>query len=892
MVSGVRKFFAKVDFPTAKIASPTEFTQYLPEYLHLRIPGCIRQPFALSLKKNAMNRLAIVLTTLILVIFSGGCRKFNTDPDPSSNKSMENLKVAAGFSWETSRNIEFNITTGGSCVITIASEDGLTIYHKGFYNLLTTSYQVKASIPAYVQNVLVNGEKVAITGIVVNVALTGNKNGLKSLSDFHQLQIPLEGLMAAWHFDENTGSIAHDSQGLHDGAITGAAWVPGINGSALNFDGTTGNVLIPNNGAFNPLTDKVSFSVWFKLDQVGSDGAFLHQNMKYLFRIDAQGKISFALYTPDWHDVVLSWSDRILDTDWHNAVATYDGAIMKIYIDGVLKTSGENTGSMRSTTASVYLGKQSSINPFDGILDELLMYDKALTQEEVLQIYSATPDPGNGSANLISSWNLNENTGTVALDGTGTNNGTISNGTWGTGQSGSCLVCNGISTNVKVLNASNLNPVNAITMMAWAKTLENKTTKIIQKGDWDGHGIGQGKWDGWNVHVRMDNNTSQTIHWGNGLPILNEWYHLAMTYDGATLKMYVNGQLKNSMAVTGNLKVNTRDLSIGSDNGNQKFFYGSIDDAKFFNAALTQTEIQANYEEQGPSGDADGDGVPDANDNYPNDPARAFNNYYPAAGYASIAFEDLWPGKGDYDFNDLVLDYSFNAVTNGSNKVTEIKATFIMRAIGAGLSNGFGFQLPGATLQQADVEVEGYKLRENYITLNANGTEANQEKVTVIVYDNVNKIMQNSSGFGVNVDPEAPFITPDTTVLSLAFTPDKYTIDEIGLASFNPFLIVNMERGKEVHLPDYPPTSLVDASYFGTGHDDSDPATGRYYKTENNLPWALRISSSYSYTIERRQITAAYLKFATWAESSGTQYADWYLDISGYRNSADIYAKP
>jgi len=215
-----------------------------------------------------------------------------------------------------------------------------------------------------------------------------------------------------------------------------------------------------------------------------------------------------------------------------------------------------------------------------------------------------------------------------------------------------------------------------------------------------------------------------------------------------------------------------------------------------------------------------------------------------------------------------------------------------MRAIGAGLSNGFGFQLPGATLQQADVEVEGYKLRENYITLNANGTEANQEKVTIIVYDNVNKIMQNTSGFGVNVDPGAPFITPDTTVLSLAFTPNKYTIDEIGLASFNPFLIVNMERGKEIHLPDYPPTSLVDASYFGTGHDNSDPAAGRYYKTVNNLPWALRISSSYNYTIEGKQITSAYLKFATWAESSGTQYADWYLDISGYRNPADIYAKP
>lgn len=839
-----------------------------------------------------MSRITLLTALVLPFILATGCKKLDTDPNNSNNKTMEELKVAAGFNWETSRTIEFNITANGSGVISITSEDGLVCYHKGFYNLLTPAYQVKVTIPAYVQHVLINGEKVMITGTPMNVALTGGKSSLKNLNETHQLQIPLDGLAAAWHFDENSGSIAHDVVGAHDGTITGATWVPGINGSALEFDGTTGNVLIPNNGAFNPLGDKVSFSVWFKLDQVGIGGAFLHQNMKYLFKIDAQGKVSFALYTPTWHSVVINWSDRILDTDWHNAVATYDGTVMNIYIDGLLKATGSNSGSLNSTTAVVYLGKQSSINPFKGILDEILMYDVALTQEEVTQIYSATPDPGNGSANLISEWKLNENSGTVAIDSKGTNNGTISNGTWGTGQSGSCLVCNGSSTNVHVLNAANLNPVNAITMMAWAKTSENKTTKILQKGDWDGHGIGQGKWDGWNVHIRMADNTSKTIHWGNGLPILNEWYHLALTYDGTILKMYVNGQLKNSLAVSGSLKVNTRDLSIGSDNGAQKFFNGSIDEAKFFNAALTQTEIQANYEEQGPSGDADGDGVPDENDNYPSDPARAFNNYFPATGYASIAFEDLWPGKGDYDFNDLVLDYTFNAITNGSNKVTEIEGTFIIRAIGAGLSNGFGFQLPGSTLQNADVTVEGYKLRENYITLNANGTEANQEKVTIIVYDNVNKIMQNPSGFGVNVDPGSPFITPDTTHLSMAFTPHKYTIEEIGLATFNPFLIVNMERGKEIHLPDYPPTSLVDESYFGTGHDDSNPATGRYYKTTNNLPWALRISSSFSYTIERKQITSAYLKFASWAESSGTLFPDWYLDISGYRNSADIYTPP
>jgi len=428
--------------------------------------------------------------------------------------------------------------------------------------------------------------------------------------------------------------------------------------------------------------------------------------------------------------------------------------------------------------------------------------------------------------------------------------------------------------------------------MAWAKTEENKTVKIFQKGDWDGHGLGQGKWDGWNGHIRLSNNTSVTLHWGDGLPVLNEWYHLAMTYDGVTMKFYVNGQLKNSQPVSGALKLNTRDVSIGSDNGAQKFFIGSIDEVKIFGVALSQTEIQANFQGQSNAPDHDGDGIADVDDSYPSDPARAFNNYFPSGSYASLAYEDLWPGLGDYDFNDLVLDYQFNTVTNGSNKVTEVLATFVLRAIGAGYQNGFGFQLPGATLVNSDVTVTGYDIQESYITLQSNGAEANQDKLTVIVFDNANKILVPTSGFGVNVHPNEPYVEPDTLIVTLAFTPNKYSIADLDLIHFNPFLIIDGQRGKEVHLPDYLPTSLADQSLFGTGEDDSQPSTGKYYKTKSNLPWAINIASSYQYTIESNQITNGYLHFASWAESSGTLYPDWFLDVAGYRNNSAIYQVP
>ncbi len=86
------------------------------------------------------------------------------------------------------------------------------------------------------------------------------------------------------------------------------------------------------------------------------------------------------------------------------------------------------------------------------------------------------------------------------------------------------------------------------------------------------------------------------------------------------------------------------------------------------------------------SNDTDGDGVPDDQDDYPNDPDKAFNNFSPEEGtWATLAFEDLWPGTGDYDFNDLVLFYNMNQITNADNEVVEIDASFYVNHIGATL---------------------------------------------------------------------------------------------------------------------------------------------------------------------------------------------------------------
>jgi LruC domain-containing protein len=294
----------------------------------------------------------------------------------------------------------------------------------------------------------------------------------------------------------------------------------------------------------------------------------------------------------------------------------------------------------------------------------------------------------------------------------------------------------------------------------------------------------------------------------------------------------------------------------------------------------------------GPVQDADNDGVNDEEDEYPNDPARAFNIYFPnSEDFATLGFEDNWPGKGDYDFNDLVIDYQYKQVVNSDNELVDLFGKFVVKAIGASYENGFGFQM-GANPNDI-ASVEGNSIQQNYIDIASNGTEANQSKANIIVFDNAFDIIPHPGGgyVGVNTQPDAPYFTADTMEVTVRFTnPVSQNVN--GTAPFNPYIIIDQNRGREAHLSDMEPTDLMDVSYFNTADDNSNPEAGRYYKTSVNLPWGISIPVEFAYPIEKIDITQAHLHFGEWAESSGASYGDWYLEKSGYRNDEMIYQVP
>jgi LruC domain-containing protein len=238
--------------------------------------------------------------------------------------------------------------------------------------------------------------------------------------------------------------------------------------------------------------------------------------------------------------------------------------------------------------------------------------------------------------------------------------------------------------------------------------------------------------------------------------------------------------------------------------------------------------------------------------------------YYPTElTNATLAFEDLWPYSGDYDFNDLVISYNIKTILNAENKVTQLDYNYTLESIGASYTNGFGLELEGV-LPSAIESVTGQNLTEGFIQNNANGTEKSQSNAVIIFFDNAH------INVGLSKTISIVFKTPIATA-------------SLGTAPFNPFLIVNKNRQVEIHLPLKPTTNYTKTTTIATGPTVKD--SDGNFKTPSGLPWAINISGAFKAPKEKVLITDAYNYFATWATSGGTNKSDWFLDKSGYRNN-------
>ena len=284
-----------------------------------------------------------------------------------------------------------------------------------------------------------------------------------------------------------------------------------------------------------------------------------------------------------------------------------------------------------------------------------------------------------------------------------------------------------------------------------------------------------------------------------------------------------------------------------------------------------------------PSTDCDNDGVSDEADDFPCDASRAVRNTYTGA----LAYEDLWPSQGDYDFNDLVVDYAVDHILNGANKLVEIEADWTVKAVGAGFRNGFGWSFDGVD-PNIITTVGGQNLDAGLITNSSNGTESSQSQAVIIAFDDVFKVMPHSGGQFINTIVGQPTSAPQTISTTVSFsTPQEQSY--IGLPPYNPFIFSNADRGREIHLANQLPTDLADNNRFGNGADATDLNAAYTYKTLNGLPWAIHIAEPFDYPIEFTAINEAYLNFGAWATGGGEVYKDWYTVGIGNRVDSKLF---
>lgn len=292
--------------------------------------------------------------------------------------------------------------------------------------------------------------------------------------------------------------------------------------------------------------------------------------------------------------------------------------------------------------------------------------------------------------------------------------------------------------------------------------------------------------------------------------------------------------------------------------------------------------------------DSDGDGVVDYIDDYPNDSLFAFTSYYPGIDeMGTLLFEDMWPMKGDYDFNDLVVYYKLTYKKNADNKIVGIDYTYNVAAIGGVKNTSFFIRLldnnmdpfPYAVIEN----VSGNDITYGFANVRTNGTEVGTEEAVIPVIDNTRNAFDGvASGEIINVIDEDPVFESDTLTISILFN-RPYNENEV---YFDPFIVTDFNREVEIHLPVFGPTEKArNSNYFGTEDDQTNLDNQFYYKNSENYPWALNIPREIVYPKENSDFSSTYIEFSEWAESSGNSRKNWYVQENGKYHTHKVYKK-
>ena len=246
------------------------------------------------------------------------------------------------------------------------------------------------------------------------------------------------------------------------------------------------------------------------------------------------------------------------------------------------------------------------------------------------------------------------------------------------------------------------------------------------------------------------------------------------------------------------------------------------------------------------------------------------------------AFEDLWPSRGDYDMNDVVVVVSVDRRSDKeTGKVGLIRINWELKAAGAAHLNAFAIQLDKVrTSEVAGVETTNTTFGRGAFA--GSGPESGSELAVIPLFNTSQEILGEGTYINTTKGVAIPTVKHTTTV-TFAQPVDPAAVRESAL---NAFIVVNQKssgtftRETEIHMPGRKPTQFAVVS--GNTFLESDPY--RYFVTKgdgvknNYMMWALCIPGEFRYPLERSDIRDVYTYFNAWAASGGREHVEWYRD--------------
>jgi LruC domain-containing protein len=251
-----------------------------------------------------------------------------------------------------------------------------------------------------------------------------------------------------------------------------------------------------------------------------------------------------------------------------------------------------------------------------------------------------------------------------------------------------------------------------------------------------------------------------------------------------------------------------------------------------------------------------------------------------------LLFEDLWPKKGDFDMNDMVVNYKFLKFKDRNNKITKLQADFDLKAIGATYKNGFGFEMINFPASKIN-KVTGSLLTRGYISVDGKGLETDQANPTIIAFDNAFDLVKGSATGFINTlaadKSPKPRVEFNTSTINIEFVTGALPNDyELGAVPFNPFIIADGVRSREVHLSDGKATAKAKAGWNANYFNGADVTSVEPYKTnDGSMPFGLHlpiaVGATFRHPIERTSIEKAYPDFKNWSMNpNNPAYILWY----------------